>query len=302
LAALRAFAAVARLGSFSRAAETLHVSTSAVSHQIRGLEADLGTTLLTRARNGAGVSRTEATETGQTLLDAIENAFAQLGSACETVRTRGKRPVLAISANGSVASLWLAPRLAAFASQHPSVQWQMRAVEDEPDLVRDGLDLAILRARPGVLGASEHTLFGETLFPVCSPALRLDGQPDALLRHNLLEEEHGASLEKGWATWLERLGLGPRPRATIVRFSSFNSVISAAIAGAGVALGRSPLIDLDLASGRLVRPFPGQAMAGSWDVIIRQRPGVARDGHVGQLLRFLLAQGTEGAADDDRGR
>jgi LysR family glycine cleavage system transcriptional activator len=298
LAALRAFAAVARLGSFSRAAETLHISTSAVSHQIRGLEADLGTTLLTRARNGAGLSRTEATEAGRTLLDAVETAFSQLGSACETVRSRGQRLTLAISANGSVASLWLAPRLAEFASRHPSVQWQMRAIEDEPDLVRDGLDLAILRGRPGVLAEGDRTLFRETVFPVCSPALGLGGQPDALLRHNLLEEEHGASREKGWATWLERLGLGPRPRATIVRFSSFNSAISAAIAGAGVALGRSPLIDLDLTSGRLVRPFPGQAMAGSWDAIIHQRPGVARDGHVGQLLRFLLAQGNGGAVPE----
>jgi LysR family glycine cleavage system transcriptional activator len=290
LAALRAFAAVARLGSFARAAEALHVSTSAVSHQIHGLEADLGTTLLTRARNGTGFSRTEATEAGRSLLVAVEEAFAQLGSACETVRVRGRQPTLVISANGSIASLWLAPRLAVFAAQHPSVRWQQRAIEDEPDMMRDALDLAILRARPGVLAEGDRTLFSETVFPVCSPSLWLDGQPDALLRHNLLEEEHGDSREKSWATWVELLGLGPGPKVNIVRFSSFNSVISAAIAGAGVALGRSPLIDLDLASGRLVRPFPGRALAGSWDVIIRQRPGVARDGHVAQLLSFLLSQ------------
>jgi LysR family glycine cleavage system transcriptional activator len=294
LAALRAFAAVARAGSFSLAGAELHISTSAVSHQIRGLEADLGATLLTRARNGTGVSRTAVTETGQALLVAVEAAFAQLGSACEAVRARGKRPVLAISANGSVASLWLAPRLAVFASQHPSVQWQQRAIEDEPDMVRDALDLAILRARPGMLAEGDRLLFPETVFPVCSPALQLTGQLDELLRHNLLEEEHGASPEKGWAAWLDLLGPGRRAKVTIVRFSSFNSAISAAIAGAGVALGRSPLIDLDLASGRLVRPFPGHALPGSWDVIIRQRPGVARDGHVAQLLRFLLGQATAG--------
>jgi len=290
LTALRAFAAVARFGSFSSAAAALHVSTSAVSHQIRGLEADLGATLLTRARNGTGLSRTAVTETGRALLVAVEEAFAQLGVACETVRARGKRPVLTISANGSIGSLWLAPRLAVFASQHPSVQWQQRAIEDEPDMVRDALDLAILRARQGVLADGDRVLFSETVFPVCSPALALTSDPQALLRHNLLEEEHGDSLERDWTTWLELLGVGRKAKATIVRFSSFNSAISAAIAGAGVALGRSPLIDLDLASGRLVRPFPAHALEGTWDVIIRPRPGVARDGHAAQLLSFLLGQ------------
>src|SRR5579875_3530367 len=125
LPALRAFAAVARTGSFARAAQELHISTSAVSHQIRGLEASLGCVLLTRARNGTG--RTVPTEEGLAFARAIDTAFVQLGAACEAVRQRGRRqPVLTISANGSVASLWLAPRLAAFAAQHPSVQWQVR--------------------------------------------------------------------------------------------------------------------------------------------------------------------------------
>ena len=149
LAVLRAFAAVAHHGSFSRAATALHVSTSAVSHQIRGLEASLGAMLLSRARNGTGHTRTAVTAEGESLLRAVEATFAQLATACEAVRerARGARPILSISANGSVASLWLAPRLAAFAALHPSVQWQVRAIEEEPDMVRAGLDLAILRAR-----------------------------------------------------------------------------------------------------------------------------------------------------------
>jgi molybdenum-dependent DNA-binding transcriptional regulator ModE len=126
LAALRGFAAVARHGSFVRAAATLNVSTSAVSHQIHTLEDGLGATLLTRARNGA--SRTAVTAEGTELLGAIDAAFAQLGAACEAVRERARRtrPVLAISAGHSVASLWLAPLLAAFAAPYPSVQWKRR--------------------------------------------------------------------------------------------------------------------------------------------------------------------------------
>src|SRR5277367_4215740 len=205
LAALRAFAAVARHGSFARAAATLHVSTSAVSHQVRGLEDALGAALLTRARNGAG--RTVVTAEGAALQRAVERAFAQLGAACEAVRDRRKRPVLTISASGSVASLWLAPRLAAFATLHPSVQWQMRSIEDEePDMVREGLDLAILRVRRGAVAEGDLLLFHETVFPVCSPSLRLAGSPDELPRHTLLQEDladHVASREKDWSTWLE---------------------------------------------------------------------------------------------------
>jgi DNA-binding transcriptional LysR family regulator len=170
----------------------------------------LGATLLTRARNGAGISRTAVTAEGAALLEAVESAFAQLGAACDTVRERARRtrPVLAISASHSVASLWLAPLLAAFAALHPSVQWKVHATEDVPDMLREGIDLAVLRARPGVLAVGDSLLFSETVFPVCSPSLGLGGRPDELLRHNLLEEDHGTSTEKGWATWLDLLGRG----------------------------------------------------------------------------------------------
>ncbi|HVC61800.1 MAG TPA: LysR substrate-binding domain-containing protein [Acetobacteraceae bacterium] len=290
LAALRAFAAVARLGSFVRAAEALHVSTSAVSHQVRGLEDTLGARLLTRARNGAG--RSMVTPEGAALQRAVEQAFAQLGAACEAVRDRRKRPVLTISASGSVASLWLAPLLAKFAARHPSVQWQMRSIEDEaPDMVREGLDLAVLRVRRGAVTDGDRLLFSETVFPVCSPSLRLAGSPEELPRHTLLQEEHVASPEKDWSTWLELLGYRADAKVTIVRFHTFSAALAAAIAGAGIALGRQPLIDFELAAGRLVRPFPGRTLPGSADFIVRRRPGLERDRHVGQLAEYLLGTG-----------
>jgi LysR family glycine cleavage system transcriptional activator len=289
LAALRAFAAVARHGSFATAAATLNVSTSAVSHQIRGLEDTLGATLLTRARNGSG--RTTVTVEGAALQGEVEAAFARLGAACEAVRDRRKRPVLTISANGSLVSLWLAPRLAAFAAQHPSVQWYVRSLEDnEPDLVGEGLDLAVLRVRRGTLADGDRLLFSETVFPVCSPLLGFDGSLDSLPRQTLLQEDHVSSPEKDWATWLKLLGCRRDAKATIVRFYTFSATLAAAVAGAGIALGRSPLIDSEFESGRLVRPFGERSLPGSWDFVIRSRPGAARDGHVGQLQNFLLSQ------------
>ena len=291
MAALRAFAAVARHGGFARAAATLHVSTSAVSHQIRGLEAELGTQLLTRARNGTGHSQTAVTPEGEALLRVVEGSFAQLSAACEAVRERaqGKQPLLSISASGSMVSLWLAPRLAAFAALHPSVQWYVRSIEDEvPDMVREGLDLAVLHVRHGMLAAGDRLLFSETIFPVCSPSLGFIGGREELPRQTLLQEDHISSPEKDWRTWLELLGCGASTRATIVRFYTFNATLAAAMAGAGIALGRVPLIDAELSSGRLVRPFPDVSLPGSWDFVIRRRPGAERDGHVTQLLNYLL--------------
>jgi LysR family glycine cleavage system transcriptional activator len=292
LAALRAFAAVARHGSFARAAEALNVSTSAVSHQIRGLEDTLGADLLTRARNGSG--RTIVTTDGAALQREVEAAFAKLGAACEAVRDRRKRPVLTISSSGSVSSLWLAPRLAGFAALHPSVQWQVRSIEEnEPDMIREGLDLAVLRAQRGTLATGDRLLFCETVFPVCSPSLGHVGDPDELSRYTLLQEDltgHVANPEKDWSHWLELLGCRPNAKVTIVRFYSFNATVAAAVAGAGIALGRAPLVDFELSSGRLIRPFADVSLPGSWDFVIRSRPGAARDVHVSQLQRFLLTQ------------
>lgn len=290
LTAFRAFVAVAREGSFARAAALLNVSTSAVSHQIRALEADLRVPLLTRARNGTGHSRTATTAAGSELLAAVEEALERLGDACDAIRgeARRSRPQLTISANNSFASLWLAPRLAAFAGMHPSTAWHMRAIEeDRPDMAREGLDLAVIRLRPGTVKPPDELLFEESVFPVCSPSLGPLETPDALLRHSLLEEAHGDSREKGWAHWLALFGLPASRR--VIRFSSFNQVIAAAIAGAGIALGRSPIVDAELAAGRLRRLFAPQALPGSYVFALHSRPGLARDPHVTLLREFLIA-------------
>ena len=290
LAAFRAFATVAREGSFARAAALLHVSTSAVSHQIRALEEHLGTPLLTRARNGAGHSRTAPTEAGTALLVATEEALARLAGACEAIRQRGRgRQRLVVSANGSFASLWLAPRLANFAGLHPSVEWHMLALEsDTPDLEAEGVDVAIVRCRPGEIRPPDRLLFEEEVFPVCTPGLAGAVRDGHLLHHALLEEGHRTSPEMSWTNWLTLLG-HEAAEARIVRFSGFNQVIGAALGGAGIALGRSPLLDTELAAGRLVRLFAPLSLPGSWAFILRVRPEHRDDPHVVQLRDFLLA-------------
>jgi LysR family glycine cleavage system transcriptional activator len=146
-------------------------------------------------------------------------------------------------------------------------------------LVRGGIDLAILHKRvddAASASAGDTPLLEETVFPVCSPDL-LKRRPSLLRRpaelrgERLLQEDHPDSPETEWQTWFALLGLGPVEPARLMRFSSFGTAIGAAVAGSGVALGRSPLVDFELASGRLVRLLPQRRVAGSWRYVMRLR-------------------------------
>ena len=197
--------------------------------------------------------------------------------------------MLTISASGTASSLWLAPRLAAFAAQHPSVQWQVRAIEDEePDMLREGLDLAMLRVRRGRSAGWRHDAVQRNGVPGVQPVAAVGRKCGRVAAAHAVAGGPRASPEKDWSTWLELLGSGAEVKATIVRFCTFSAALAAAVAGAGIALGRRPLIDPELAAGRLVRVFPDRMLAGSSDFVIRHRPGMERDRHVGQLAEYLL--------------
>ncbi len=297
LAALKAFEAVARLGSLSRAAEELNVTKSAISHQLRALESALGTTLMHR---GGTTSRAQPTSAGQELLLAIEASLIPLGEACErlAVRRRKRRRTLTVSANAPFSSLWLAPHVVEFSMRHPEIAVNLRVFDDEPDWQNDTIDIAILRVPLSSSTTdtpnshpSDRALVRETVFPVCSPLL-IDPRtatPQILAEHRLLQEEHHASSrEIDWQTWFALLGAGVLPEQNLVRLSSFNPIIGAAIAGKGVALGRSPLIDFDLAHGRLVRLFPEHELPGSWQFVIRLHPERSSDPTLIQFQTFML--------------
>jgi len=304
LAALRAFEAVARLGGFARAAEELHVTTSAVSHQITGLERNLGTILVDRDGSGGRIIPTRA---GKDLLAAVEAALGELGRVCEEIRRRSTQTrQVTVSASMPIAVLWLAPRLANFSALHPGTEIAAVTTDDTPNLARAGIDIAILRVRLDEATPGDQELFTETVFPVCSPTLLASepalADPGGLKHLRLLEEQHETSPEMDWHTWFALLGLGPVPNGNIVRFSSYAPTIGAAAAGTGVALGRSPLIDFDLQSGRLVRLFPHVERPGSWRFVMRLRPGVAKDRTVRALAAFLTKQAANGLGGAPRPR
>lgn len=300
LAALRAFEAVARLGSLSRAAAELSVTKSAVSHQLRTLEADLGAVLL---RRGGTTRRAETTEAGADLLSSVQQALTLLASACSNTRAAakdraGQAQRLNISANPSLAALWLAPRLGRFIELHPDIDIQVYLhTNQDPAWQEQDIDLAFLHMRdegPHRPAAGDIRLMTETVVPVCSPAL-IDADsrddPAVFTRHRWLEEKHIASPETSWRTWWKRLGLREADRQEPLVLSGLSTVVSAAVAGAGIALGRSPLIDEEVARGGLVPLMPALRMAGSWGYVIRMRPDRPDDAALPALVEFLLAEG-----------
>lgn len=293
LPALRSFEAVARLGGFAKAAQELNVSTSAVSHQIRGMEDSLGVRLIDRT-TGTGDAR--LTRAGDRLLQATQIALAQLAEACTDIAgPRRRRRSLVISANSSISALWLAPRLAGFAALHPEMELQSVLHHGAPDMARKGIDLALLHSRAAAspLGANDVPLLTETVVPVCSPDLlrahpAIRDQAAALMRCQLLEEEHPDSPETEWRTWFSLLGAAPADPGQVMRLSNLSMVIGAAVAGSGIALGRAPLIEYELRSGRLVRLLPRLRIAGSWGYVMRTRP--SPNPLVQALCSYLLGE------------
>ena len=283
LAALRAFEATARLGGLARAAAALNVSTSAVSHQIKGLEASLGVRLLDR---GTGVGGIRVTLAGTKLLAAASSALTLLEDACSDIRGTTKQ--LTVSANVSLSTMWLARRLADFSALHPQVAVNAIIQMEEPDFARYGIDLAIMHVPEGALRPGDEVLLREEVFPVCSPDLYPTASQE-MSRCRLLQEAHEDSPEVDWRTWASELDLPRDIESRIVRYSSFSQAIGAAVGGAGVALGRSPLIDPELGSGRLVRLVPGLSRPASWRFVLRRRPS-GRHRMLGALTDFLLTQ------------
>ena len=298
LAALRAFEAVARLGSLSRAAAELHVTKSAVSHQLRALEADLGVALL---RRGGTVRRAETTAAGADLLASVQQALTLLETACRNVRAsaRGKRRnTLNVSANPSLAAMWLAPRIGRFIELHPGIDIQVYLhASQDPAWKSQDIDLAFLHVRamgPHIAEPGDIPLMTETVVPVCSPTL-VDpaerGDPSVFLRHRWLEEKHVDSTETDWRTWSPRLGLADTDWQEPMVLSGLSTVAAAAAAGVGIALGRAPLIDEELASGRLVPLVPQLRMPGSWGYVMRIQANRPMDAALPTLVEFLAEEG-----------
>ncbi len=276
-----------RLGGFARAAAELNVSTSAVSHQIRGLEDTLGVRLLERSTGIGGIRLTAA---GASLLPAASGALSLLEDACSEIKGVARR--LTVSANAPFSAMWLARRLAEFSGSNPATPLNAIIQDGEPDFARYDIDLAVVHVADHALRPDDIVLLQEDVFPVCSPELHPFAST-AVCRCRLLQEAHENFLELNWLNWSAEFGLPDDFDTKIVRYSSFSQVIGAAVGGAGLALGRSPLIEPELRSGRLVRLFPELSRPASWRFVLRRGP-TRRHRMLDTLIDFLRAEAEAG--------
>jgi len=256
---LEGFEAAARHLSFTKAGEELYLTQSAVSRQIKDLEDQLGMPLFHRRHRALTL-----TEAGQQFYAATAQVLTTMRTATSRLRAQSGRKTLSLTTTNSFAALWLIPRLAGFTRTHPDVEVKITAETRVQDLERDGLDIAIRHGPPALAGPNAIRLFGERVFPVCSPKLIKKvplAEPADLKNHCLLQysDPDGRHPWLNWKTWLEVAGIGDLRPASTLSFSGYEQIIPAAVAGHGVALGRSPLLKDLIAAKELVAPFKSSA-------------------------------------------
>lgn len=296
LHALQGFVTAARSGNLSRAADSLHLTVSALSHQIRGLEERLGRRLFVRSARGV-----QLTGDGRQLFERVAGHFDALEQALQPFAARHD-DVLTLSVTPSMASAWLVPRLAGFLAAHPQVEINLQSESAMVDFQRDTAIDAALRigqgAWPGV--TAEH-LFDEWVAPVASPALveRMGGlpAPEDLHRWPLLGDPDRDDL---WNVWFARFG-GTAPTRFVASFDDSEALHRGAAAGVGVALGKLTRVRLLLESGQLLLLTPHQRLQTDYAHYLVFPPRSA--GHLGlQAFRqWLHAQARDYAAAMQQG-
>lgn len=258
LASLKAFEAVVRNRGFSRAAEELGMTQSAVSQHVKLLEEKLHCQLLVRQVRGS-----VTTMQGQKLFDAVTEGLNRISDVCEQIRqeTVGGERSLLVSTLPGFAVKWLFPRLMCFDQAHPDLEISIITQSQRAYSAGGRADVAIRYGLGHYPDLYAERVFDDHLFPVVSPRVLQQGrplkQPIDLSAYTILQDEIPAiqGVKPGWHTWLRAVGLKETVIKRSRRFSQSNMVIQAAIAGMGVALGRDVLAIDDLLSGQLVRPF-----------------------------------------------
>jgi LysR family transcriptional regulator, glycine cleavage system transcriptional activator len=274
---LRGFRSAARHLSFTRAAQELFVTQSAISREIAKLEEQLRQPLFRR------VNRTlQLTQAGQELYRAVDEALALIDSA--TQRLVGSSSTLAVTIPVPLASLWLGPRLQSFTQAHPEVDMRVSASNDTLDLPREQIDIAIRYVANGSVAPSHDKLFDLETVPVCSPVLARDGTrpirtPADLSQHVLLDFETARNGRAwfDWQLWFDAMNIRGVKAAGSLRFSHYDQVVQAAVEGSGVAIGKRPHLARHLRDGTLVAPLGDRSIAtlGSFYVVVSER--VERD-------------------------
>lgn len=267
LSSLRFFETAARHQSFKLAAAELNVTPGAVSHAIVGLEEALGVALFVREPR-----RLSLTPEGADYLPYIAQAFALIATGTARLPDARTPRTIAVSCAPTLASRWLLPRLHAFRSRWPNANVAVDTSRRLVNFPGDGFDFAIRLSRKPATGATWHRLFGEQLVPVCSETYRtrlIDGDGNIDLRRATLL--HVDSASEDWQAWLDGTHTEGIDASGGLRFDTVQLAYEAAAMDMGVAIGRRPLVDRELASGALVEISKDVIVAGTayWLVSIK---------------------------------
>jgi LysR family glycine cleavage system transcriptional activator len=246
LSALRPFEAAARLESFSRAAEELHLTHGAISRQVRALEEHVGTELF--ARHG---KRVTLTAPGRAFAERVRAALHEIQVAAEAVGSRRRENRLTVSVLPSFASRWLMPRLIRFMEAHPQIEVSVVATTALANFTSDEVDIGIRFGRGPYPPLVCEPFLEDEWFPVASPRMKAPKHPRELLHMRLIREDRDY-----WDEWFVAAGVQlDKPLAGGPYFNDATYSIQAAARGEGIALARRSIIGEDLERGTLKRLF-----------------------------------------------
>jgi len=249
LSALQAFETIARRKSFALAAEELHLTPSAVSHQVAKLESLLGVRLFERSARGV-----ELTPAGQQYLQRVASALGAINTATEDLR-HGVQDTLYVHSSPSFASLWLMPRIARFAERHPNISLMLSASHVHSDFQLGQMDIDIRYGLPNWPNLEVEPVFTEHILPLASPEfIRTQAlhEPQDLLRVPLIQSS--VSVVQ-WPEWFSKFGGDQRPERMGLRFDRAMMSLDAAVQNLGVALESTSIGQSLIASGKLQPVF-----------------------------------------------
>ncbi|CAN5297250.1 glycine cleavage system transcriptional regulator GcvA [soil metagenome] len=290
LSNLRGFDAAARHLSFTHAAAELNLSQSSISRQVQNLESELGKPLFAR-----GTRELTLTTAGQKFHRVVRAMLAEVDRSVAEIRGTAQRKRVALTTWPSFASLWLVPRLSAFARQYPDIDIRIDAGDTIVDLESEELDVAIRYCRDDQAPRHATLLMEELLTPALSPGLleRIGPlqAPFDISKGTLLTLDDGSqsSVENSWENWLEDAGVKDLQPGGQLLFNFVDQLMQAAARGQGIVLAKSVFLRDFIERGELVAPFAHQ-LASRYRVYLVPSQREDPPEHVKAFIDWLVVQ------------
>lgn len=287
--ALRAFEAAARHSSVSGAARELSVTHSAVSHQLRRLEQELGVQLFKRTNRGLQI-----TAEGETLAPVLIESFDRIAATIDNLRQASSADSIRVTCTPTFASKWLVPRLVDWYAKPGASRINLQPSLDLLEFDSDNIDFAIRCGVPPWGGLRHELLMPIHLIPVCSPGYVSNNEPlrqaEDVLRHSIIHADvgdHGRGDE--WRDWLGGIGVDIPRNLPGPSFHDPGLAMQAAADGLGLAIGYLELIDRDLRSARLVTAFD-QAIRHPYSYYLLYRKSSRNNSSLEQFRDWMFTQ------------